>query len=118
LEHSFVHPIKLGILGLTYKENTNSLKNSASIKFLKSVDSNLNVLVFDPMVKVMENSIMYGKTAQSVIDNTNVIAIMTPWDEFKVLDYTQFQGVILDPYDTVKNSSKNAKIYTLGKIKC
>ncbi len=108
LESSFAQLIKLGILGLTYKENTNSLKNSAGVKFLDSIGSNLKTLVFDPTVQ-------NGESGQSVVDNSNVLAIMTPWDEFKELDYSRFQGIILDPYGMVKKSPINAKIYTLGK---
>ena len=48
--------IKLGLLGLTYKENTNSIKNSPSIKLINKF-SDRDIIFYDPVVKNYKNFI-------------------------------------------------------------
>ena len=73
----------IGILGLTYKENTNSLKNSPSLKLLKNLKDN-KVSVYDPVVKLkkMKNcNQIYN--INFLLKISNVLVLMTPWNEFK-----------------------------------
>ena len=45
--------IKLGLLGLTYKENTNSIKNSPSLKLINKF-SDRDIIFYDPVVKIIK----------------------------------------------------------------
>ena len=45
------------ILGLAYKDNTNSIKNSASIEFIKKIKKKkIKISVYDPVVKKINNN--------------------------------------------------------------
>ncbi|MDR1032225.1 MAG: hypothetical protein LBL30_03855 [Holosporales bacterium] len=110
----------VGVLGLSYKENTHSIKNSASVKFINTINGYYTVKAFDPVVKSIPNldsqSIM--ETGQQVIDSSDFLAILTPWPEFSELDYSKFKGDILDPYAVIKTKPKSAAVYTLGEVLC
>ena len=112
----------IGILGLTYKENTNSLKNSPSLKLLKNLKDN-KVSVYDPVVKLkkMKNcNQIYN--INFLLKISNVLVLMTPWNEFKkigkILNKIKRKIILIDPYriiniNMIKN--KHIKYFTLGK---
>ena len=115
---------RIAVLGLAYKANTNSIKNSPSINLLKRL-SNLNCTVYDPVVRLnpsFKNCIQFNNV-KSVISYANVIVLMTPWPEFKkitnILKSKKSKKILLiDPFRIIKlNKIKNSKIkyFTLGK---
>lgn len=110
---------KIGVLGLTYKENTHSLKNSASLKFIKSIGKRHGVYTYDPAVAQLEgfDHINFCNTADEVVKNSTILAVMTPWPEFSKVNYENFSGDIIDPYGMVKKNS-GSKIYQMGKPLC
>lgn len=95
---------KVAILGLTYKENTHSLKNSAAIKLLQDIAS-FNICAYDPVIKNLEPSfnVSLEATALEAATGADVLVIMTPWAEFKNLDIARLAKVmrnklIIDPF--------------------
>jgi UDPglucose 6-dehydrogenase len=112
--------VTVGVLGLSYKENTHSIKNSASVKFINIINGYYAVKAFDPVVKFIPNldsqSIM--ETGRQVIDGCDFLAILTPWPEFSEFDYSKFVGNILDPYSVIKTKPKSATVHTLGEVLC
>jgi len=111
-----IEEIRLGVLGLSYKENTHSLKNSPSLTFLGNLDPKLTPKVFDPIVKSIAHMghLIHVMTAKDLINKTNVLAILTPWSQFHDIDYSDFEGYIIDPYKVVKTINKAKKLYQLG----
>ena len=77
------HKFNIGILGLSYKEKTNSIKNSPAIHLLKKI-RNTKVKVYDPAVilKKIKNC-QQADNIRSLVNNSNVIILMTPWVEFR-----------------------------------
>ena len=77
----------IGILGLAYKENTNSIKNSPALYLLKKLKSN-KVSVYDPKVKLERKikNCVQSDNIKSLIRNSNVIVLMTPWPEFNEIN--------------------------------
>jgi UDPglucose 6-dehydrogenase len=99
---------RIGILGLAYKENTNSTKNSPSLALLSHLGG-LEVCVHDPVVsaEVVGISVSSAAEAEDVARDTDVIAIMTPWPEYASLDLQRISSLmrgrtILDPYAVLK----------------
>ena len=100
---------KIAMLGLTYKENTNSIKNSASIFLLKKLYKK-NIVVYDPKAN-LNNLNFKVRRVSSVSDaliNADVLIIMNKWDEFfkigKNLIYSKMKGkLIIDPFGVLKN---------------
>lgn len=115
--------IKIAVLGLTYKENTHSLKNSPSLEFLKHL-SDFTVLAYDPAAppEAAGQNIVRKISAIDAIKGADVLAILTPWPEFwsistEIIEKTMTGKIIIDPYKMLDGVSLNAKgfIYaTLG----
>ena len=118
------HPnAKIAVLGLAYKENTHSTKNSPSLELLAKL-SDRSVVVFDPVVSVLNAGIAY-KVATSALDaivGADVVCIMTPWAEFKKLSTTdiaqRMRGHwLIDPYKVIDGKaakSNGLRYVTLG----
>ncbi len=75
----------ISIWGLTYKENTNSIKNSPALDLLLKIKHH-NIKVYDPVVKkIRVNSLIINseKNLAKSLQNSDVLCIMTNWDIFK-----------------------------------
>jgi len=96
---------KVGFLGITYKENTNSIKNSPACKI---IDINkFNITFYDPLVKKYK-SFESLKSVNSLLKDADILVVTTPWEEFKKINFKEFirsfKGHhIIDPYNIFKD---------------
>lgn len=115
---------KLGILGLAYKENTHSIKNSPSIALIRQL-APWALRVFDPVVPASSAphpSATGVKSALDVAEGVDALVIMTPWPEFKTLSCADIAKAmrgkaVLDPYRVLDPAAARAAgldHYTLG----
>ena len=111
------------ILGLSYKENTDSTKNSPTISLLKKIKNN-PIKIYDPkaILKEKYKNCLQVKNMFSAIQNTNLIILMTPWGEFKTINkYFNFikkKSVIIDPHRVIDFKylkKRSFEYFTLGK---
>ena len=116
--------IQICILGLAYKENTDSTKNSPALKLLKKL-KNKKVLIYDPKAKLdkKSNNFMQVNSSIKAIKNSDVLLIMTPWPEFrkitskKLLDNMRGK-IIIDPYYILREqklSQKGFNYFAIGE---
>ncbi len=115
--------ITIAVLGLTYKENTHSLKNSPSLEFLKHL-SDSKVLAYDPAAppEATGQNVVRKISAIDAIKGADVLVILTPWPEFRtisteIIEKSMAGKIIIDPYKMLDGDYLNAKgfIYaTLG----
>ena len=110
-------------MGLAYKENTNSLKNSPAIHLLKKIKRN-KVNIYDPLIKLSNKgkNCNYINNINSLVKISNVIIIMTPWNEYgninRILEKKSKKILLIDPYRIVNFTSiknKYIKYFTIGK---
>ena len=118
---------KIGVLGLSYKENTHSIKNSPSIAFLENIlrqgVQGSDIQVYDPVVKSLPEllDVVFCKDAYQASTNVDVLFINTAWDEFRSLDLrnlvkTVSTQIIVDPFNLLgKQLRDGIKHVTLGK---
>ena len=115
----------IAILGLSYKEDTNSIKNSPAISLIKNLQAN-KIRVYDPVVSSSEVShpdCFGASSAIEACEGADILIIMTPWKEFfdlKLKDIaTILSGnLVIDPYGVLKKSAMhevNVEYLTLGK---
>ncbi|MDZ4799032.1 MAG: nucleotide sugar dehydrogenase [Bryobacteraceae bacterium] len=115
----------IAVLGLAYKQDTHSIKNSPSLALLEQLMS-YQVRVYDPVVSasVAPNPRCHGAT--SGLDaclGADALAIMTPWAQFAKLVPSdiarQLRGkIVLDPYallDATACRGAGLAYMTLGK---
>lgn len=78
---------KIGILGLTYKPNTNTLRRSKSLELAKILFSKkAAIFAFDPAIKESIPSHRYITVSQNrstFFRGLDLLIVMTPWPEFK-----------------------------------
>ena len=117
------NPKKIGILGLTYKENTNSIKNSPSISFIKKIlfHNKIKINVYDPKIKKLLNykSLNTCKNINSLMKNSDILIIATPWEVFKKINPKNYPNikVVIDPYNLInfpKNKIIRYKYFSMG----
>ena len=111
-----------GVLGLAYKENTNSIKNSPSISFIKQISLNnrYTLNVFDPKIKKLSKyrNINICKNINDVMKNCEILLVATPWEIFKKIKLKKFKNIkaVIDPYNLINFSTdrKKTKYISMG----
>jgi UDPglucose 6-dehydrogenase len=112
------------VLGLAYKQDTHSTKNSPSLALLVHL-APFRVRVFDPVVPASAIPNLRCHAAVSELDacvGADALAIMTPWAQFGRLDPVVIAGklrgrLVLDPYAVLKAAACRAaglEYQTLG----
>lgn len=114
---------KISILGLAYKPNTHSVKNSPSFILINHLKG-LQVHAHDPIVTENQGAeIQLHQDIDSAIQGSDVLIIMLACEEYKKLNITHILSLmrgktIIDPFQTLKLENNPAKEYAyfcLGK---
>ena len=111
----------VGILGLAFKPNTNSVAGSSSIRLAESlVSKGARVRAYDPVAipdaKVRLNgSIRYCESAYAVAEGVDALVVGTGWPEFRALDFERIKRLLKMPIivDT-KNLLDAGRLRALG----
>jgi len=83
-----LHNKKIGILGLTFKENTNDIRESVSINLIKKLlREKCIVNVHDPKAlknikKIFKNKLVYFDEYKQIFYNSDCAILMTMWEEY------------------------------------
>jgi len=119
------HPdATIAVLGLAYKENTHSTKNSPALLLIEQL-SNFKIKAYDPLVDacVAGKHVSGATSALEAANGADVVAIMTPWPEYRDISPADLAATmkgrtIIDPYgmlDAQKVRSAGLDYFTLGK---
>jgi UDPglucose 6-dehydrogenase len=114
----------VAVLGLAYKQDTHSIKNSPSIALLSSLLP-FHVRLFDPLVPASAAPNPHKSGAANELeacDGADVLVIMTPWGQFRSLDPAAIASrlrrkIVLDPYavlDRVACRAAGLEYHSLG----
>lgn len=102
---------QIAVLGLTYKAETDSTKNSAALALLDSL-MECKVNAFDPVAApaTTRSGVRRTQTAGEAIDGADVLVIMTPWPEFRNITAAELVAlmigrVVIDPYRVLDRNS-------------
>ena len=95
----------LAVIGLAYKQDTHSTKNSPSLALLAHLQT-FRVRLYDPVVAPSEAGHPRAQGAKSELEaceGADALVVMTPWAQFSKLNpreiATRLRGkVVLDPY--------------------
>jgi UDPglucose 6-dehydrogenase len=75
---------KIGILGLSFKPNTDDMRDAPSLEIIKALHrEGANVVCYDPQAKSEHNTC---QNPYEACDNSDALLILTEWDEFRSLD--------------------------------
>jgi len=115
----FRPPMKVGILGLTYKPNTDVVEASQSLMLAEALSSQgFKVHVYDPAAtdkarSVLGSALQYEATAEDCIAKSDLCVVATPWRDFSRIDKALFEGkAVLDCWRILgKDGIQNAARY-------
>ena len=93
---------KIAILGLTFKPNTDDMRNSPSLIIVpKLVAGGADVYVFDPKgmneAKEMLEGVYWCNDTYQAVEGADVVVILTEWNEFRALDLARVKEVMRKP---------------------
>lgn len=86
---------KIAVLGLTFKANTNDLRNSPSISIIRSlIELGADIKAYDPttidtnlnLQKKELKDISIAKSVSEALDGSDAVLLLTEWPEFSNLD--------------------------------
>ncbi|MEQ9330667.1 UDP binding domain-containing protein [Thalassobaculum sp.] len=95
---------RVAVLGLAYKQDTHSTKNSPSLALLAALDG-VDLTVHDPVVPASASPVPAAAGADPIatVRNADALCIMTPWADYKALDPAAIAAamrgrIVIDPY--------------------
>jgi UDPglucose 6-dehydrogenase len=82
---------RIGVLGLTFKPNTDDMRDAPSIPLVeKLVEGGATVVAFDPVGREQAEKVLpkieYAASAEQAVDGVDALVVVTEWDEFRALD--------------------------------
>jgi UDPglucose 6-dehydrogenase len=89
---------KVGILGLSYKPDTEVIEESQGILLARMLmDEEMELLVYDPMALsaarvVLGDGPTYTADAEDLVRQSDIVVITTPWKEFTRISERAFSG--------------------------
>jgi len=89
---------RITILGLSFKEDSDDIRESVSIKLIKLLlKHGTKIIAHDPMAientrTVFGNKISYTKSIHEALKNSECVVIMTPWTHYSKLGNKDFSN--------------------------
>ncbi|MDH7637261.1 UDP-glucose dehydrogenase family protein [Sphingomonas oryzagri] len=92
----------VGVLGLTFKPNTDDMRDSPAIAVIQTLqDAGARVRAFDPegieQAKKVLTDVDFMGGAYEVADDADALVIITEWDAFRGLDLKRLANVMRQP---------------------
>lgn len=111
----------VGILGLAFKPNTNSVAGSASIRLAQGlVARGARVKAYDPVAMgdaklELNGTVHYCESPYAVAEGAEALVVGTGWPEFRGLDFAKIKTLLRRPLivDT-KNILDSARLRAMG----
>jgi UDPglucose 6-dehydrogenase len=111
----------LGILGLSFKPNTNSVAGSSAIQLVQSlIAKGARVHAYDPVAipeakEQLNGSVKYCDTAYTAAEGADALVVGTGWPEFRALDFDRIKRLLKRPVivDT-KNLLDGTRLRSMG----
>jgi len=111
----------VGILGLAFKPNTNSVAGSASVRLAQSlVARGARVRAYDPVAipeakLELNGSVDYCDSPYAAAEGVEALVVGTGWPEFRGLDFSRIKGLLRRPLivDT-KNILDSVRLRAMG----
>jgi UDPglucose 6-dehydrogenase len=105
----------VAILGVTYKENTHSIRNSPAVALIKELQG-CELRAFDPAVRASAQwhpRITVADDALACCQGADALAIMTQWPQFRALAAADLAGrlrgrVVVDPFSVLDRAAAAA----------
>ncbi|GAA4778647.1 UDP-glucose dehydrogenase family protein [Novosphingobium ginsenosidimutans] len=119
---------KVAMLGLTFKPNTDDMRDSPSIAIAMALaDAGVNVAAYDPegmeLAKPLMPEVAMQPNAYAAIEGADAVVIVTEWDAFRALDLDKVRKLAKAPvlvdlrniYDPAEVRAKGFAYSSVGR---
>ena len=92
----------IAVLGLTFKPNTDDMRESPSIPLITALqDMGGKVRAYDPagmeQAKAVLGNVAFCQDAYDCAEGASALVIVTEWEQFRALDFERLKGVMARP---------------------
>ena len=93
----------IGVLGLTFKPNTDDMREAPSIDIIQGlVDRGAHVVAFDPQGMaaaraLVDGTVDFADSAYEVAVDADALVLVTEWNEFRSLDLARIKAAMKSP---------------------
>jgi UDPglucose 6-dehydrogenase len=116
---------RVAVLGLSYKPDTPVVEESQGLLIAKILaDRGLDVAVYDPLAMntaegVLGASVSYAQSLDDCVEGADVVAITTPWDQFRQLPLEKLNSlgprIVFDCWGICTSEARDlAQLHVLG----
>lgn len=119
----------LGILGLSFKPNTDDMREAASITIINGLLAEGAIIKsFDPVAmteakKILPN-ITYCNDTYEAVKDCNALIFLTEWNQFRSLDLEKIKNLLKEPvivdlrniYEPTKMEEMGFKYFGVGRL--
>jgi UDPglucose 6-dehydrogenase len=93
---------KIAILGITFKANTDDIRESISLDIIPALQlENVTLNIYDPIASGEGakhfNNVNWFHSAYEAIDGCDGVVILTEWNEFRGLDLNKISSIMATP---------------------
>jgi len=93
---------KVALLGLTFKPNTDDMRDSPAIAIAQALaDSGVELAAYDPegmeLAKPMMPAVAMCDSPYAAIEGADAVVIVTEWDAFRALDFARIKQLAKAP---------------------
>ncbi len=120
---------QIGILGLAFKPDTDDMREAPSVKIIKNLQkAGVKIKAYDPIAvdnarKILKN-VKYCVNAYEAAKDSDGLAIVTEWNEFRQLDLKKIKSLMKQPvlfdgrniYDPKKARALGFEYFGVGRI--
>lgn len=112
---------EVGLLGLAFKPNTNSVAGSSSLRLAQTlIAKGARVRAYDPVAipdarEQLNGTVKYCETAYAAAEGVDALVVGTGWPEFRTLDFDKIKHLLKRPVivDT-KNLLDSVRLRAMG----
>lgn len=111
---------KIGILGLAFKPNTDDMRYAPSIEIINWLkEKSVDITAYDPQSMTKAKKIITGITyvddMYTVVENADLVIVVTDWNEFKEMDLNKVKTLMKTPnLIDARNIFEPEKLKSLG----
>ena len=104
--------LKLALLGISYKSNTNSIKNSPALEILNNFKRS-EIKYYDPFISEILTKKHHKrvKNIKDVFNDANLLIIANDWYRYESIGLSQLKKlkdkIVIDPFNLLRNINFN-----------
>ena len=92
----------IGMLGLTFKPNTDDMREAPSLDIIRGLqDRGARVVAFDPQgmkaARDLVENVTFADNAYGVAEGADAVVLVTEWNEFRSLDLERLKAAMKSP---------------------